>query len=145
MPSKKKSNFTAVTSVPSDASFDFTSNGQNLRILKGDFYTDIGVTGSLESIGSGTGTTVLVDAGGGDYKIRNLESGDGVNVSVSAEQGALLEIDLDSGADGVPVLQGNNFIRSIKSGPGISVSADNGAIQISAGVESSQNCSGVDA
>ena len=50
----KKSNFPALTTVPSDATFDFVSNGTNYKISIADLASYLGSSGSISGGASGT-------------------------------------------------------------------------------------------
>ncbi|MBL4795935.1 MAG: hypothetical protein JKY50_00825 [Oleispira sp.] len=131
----KKSNFTALDNIPSDATLDFVSNGTNFKITLADFLAALGVTGTLSQLGDPLGTPIL-NVAGTDNQIRNLEPGSGINVSVSPNLGALIKHNFTAGIGGVPILTNitadSPTIRSIAAGDGVTVGAQNGSIVISA-------------
>ena len=79
----KKSKFIAKTVIPSDATFDFVSNGENFKITIADFLTALNVTGSIVQVGDALDQPVL-DIQGSVNGIRNLRAGTGVTITQHA-------------------------------------------------------------
>lgn len=131
---RRKSRFPALTTIPSDATFDFVSNGTNYKITAADFFAALGVTGSIEQGGAETGTPVL-DIQGSVNKIRNIENGSGVKAQVSPENGVTLSHNFLFDNTGAALSQDPSLpqpvLRSLTAGSGINVSASGGTIQIS--------------
>lgn len=124
---RKKSNFPAQTTIPNNSTFDFVINGTNYKILDTDFYSALGVTGTLTQLGSTTSVPVL-DKAGSVNRIRNLEAGNGINVGVSAYNGAKISHNFVNGTGGLNLIKDPNvtqpIIRNIQAGAGISASVD---------------------
>jgi hypothetical protein len=132
---RKISNFTAQTSVPSGSYFSFIFNGQNFKILDNNFYSSLGVTGTIVQKGDPLGAPVLNKAGSVN-EIRNIESGSGVQATVSPQGGVLLDHRFTAKTTGFPILTDvsadNPVIRSIQQGAGIQILEDNDVLTISA-------------
>jgi len=111
------------------------SGNTTKSITVADFLTVLGVSGVLVQAGDPTGSPVL-GATGAENEIRNLEAGSGIIPSLSPLNGIELNHRFASGSVGVEVLtdisSDTPLIRSLVAGPGISVGAINGAIQIAA-------------
>ncbi len=133
--STKKSDFTAKTTANDTDTFDFVQNGQNFKIAKSDLVTLFGTTGSLEQLGEVTGVPVLSKSGTVN-RVRNLINGSGVSVTLSPLSGAKISHNFDVDKTGVAIMKNDTdlipTLRSIIAGPGISVAAQNGFIQIAA-------------
>ena len=131
---RKKSQFVAKTTVDAGSYMDYFVNGTNYKISYDNFVTGLGVTGSIVTTGSGTGTPVL-EIDGAVNKIRNLENGSGVITSVSATNGVKLDHNFTADNTGSPVLLNTTAdsptIASISAGSGIQVTAVSNAIEIS--------------
>lgn len=130
---RKISQFTAQTSIPSDAYITYISNNTNYRISLSDFLDSVGVTGTIVQDGDPLGTPIL-DVDGSINNIRNLEPGSGIKTSVSPQNGATIEhgfIEDTSGVELVVDLTADEpKFRSIVGGSGINVAASNGQIQV---------------
>ena len=130
----KKSEFVQQNTVLANSYLDYVVNGSNYKISYDNFVANLGVTGSIIQTGANTGSPVL-DVDGSVNKIRNIESGSGVNANVSAQNGIVLSHNFTANADGLPILLNTTAasptIASIVAGSGISVAAVNaGGIQI---------------
>ena len=88
----KKSNFISNKNIPELATFDFVANGQNFKIPKRSLLSELGVTGTIEQAG-GVDTTPILDIDGNNYKIRNLEAGSGVELSITPQNGLRIAFD----------------------------------------------------
>ncbi len=138
---RKKSNFAAQTSLPSDAYLDYVSGGVNYRIDLTSFQTSLGVTGTIVQAGDSTGLPILQTTGSVN-NIRNLENGAGIISSVSPLNGAKIAQNVANGSGGqntiVDTTTSQIVHRNIKagSGAGVSIDPDDDALIISAtGVE----------
>ena len=132
---RRKSEFIAKDTVQAGGYLDYVVNGTNYKISYDNFVANLGVTGTIIQTGSVTGSPVL-DVDGSVNKIRNIESGSGVNVNISAQNGVILSHSFTANADGLPILLNTTAasptIASIVAGSGISVTAVNtSGIQIS--------------
>lgn len=132
---RKKSEFVQQNTVLANSYLDYVVNGSNYKISYDNFVANLGVTGSIIQTGAVTGSPVL-DVDGSVNKIRNIESGSGVNANVSAQNGIVLSHNFTANADGLPILLNTTAasptIASIVAGSGISVQVVNDAgIQIS--------------
>ena len=125
---RKKSEFIQQGTVLANSYLDYVVNGTNYKISYDNFVANLGVTGSIIQTGSVTGSPVL-DVDGSVNKIRNIESGSGVNANVSAENGIKLSHNFTASADGLPILLNTTAasptIASIVAGSGISVATVN--------------------
>lgn len=130
---KKKSNFTAQTTIPSGATFDFVSNNQNYKITKENMVSEFGTTGTISQKGDPTQTPIL-NINGADNQIRNLEDGPGVKASISSLGGAKIEHNFQQDSVGAQILKNitsdSPIFRSLVAGAGISIAEQNGFIQI---------------
>jgi hypothetical protein len=124
---RKKSNFPVKTSVDSGAYFDFVYSGTNYKILDSDFYASLGVTGTLVQLGSTTSIPIL-DKQGAVNRIRNLEAGNGVKLSLSPHNGAKITHNFVNGTGGVDVIKDPNVaqpvIKNLEAGTNISIADD---------------------
>ncbi len=125
---RKKSDFVAQDTVLANSFMDYFVNNTNYRISYQDLVAGLGVTGSIVTAGSGTGTPVL-DVDGTVNKIRSLENGSGIVTSVTASNGAQISHNFTANALGLPILLNTTAasptIASIVAGNGISISAVN--------------------
>lgn len=130
---RQKSNFPALTTIPSDATFDFVSSGTNFKITLPDFLAGLGVTGTIVQDGNALATPVL-DTQGTVHNIRNLEDGSGITTSVSAENGITIEhnfqLDVTGSALSADFTADSPTFRSIAGGAGITVSAAGDVITV---------------
>jgi hypothetical protein len=132
---RKKSEFIAKDTVQAGGYLDYVVNGTNYKISYDNFVANLGVTGSIVQTGAMTGAAIL-DVQGSVNNIRNLESGAGIAVSVSPENGAKISHNFTASADGFPILLNTTAasptIASIVAGSGISIATVNSSgIQIS--------------
>ena len=137
----KKSTFPALTSIPSDATIDFVSDGANYKITLADYLSSLGVTGSIKQVGDATGAPVL-DVQGPENGVRTISNGPGVNAAVNASNGITLSHNFTASTVGVPVLADtaelSPTVRSIVAGSGMSASLSGDAIVLeSTAVETS--------
>jgi hypothetical protein len=125
---RKKSDFVAQDTVLANSSMDYFVNNTNYRISYQNFVSGLGVTGSIVTTGSGTGTPVL-EVDGTVNKIRSLENGSGIVTSLTASNGAQISHNFTASAEGLPILLNTTAesptIASIVAGSGISVTAVN--------------------
>lgn len=125
---RKKSEFIQQNTVLANSYLDYVVNGTNYKISYDNFVANLGVTGSIIQTGAVTGSPVL-DVDGTVNKIRNIESGSGVNANVSAENGIKLSHNFTASADGLPILLNTTAasptIASIVAGSGISIATVN--------------------
>lgn len=125
---RKKSDFVAQDTVLANSFMDYFVNNTNYRISYSSFVAGLGVTGSIVTTGSGTGTPVL-EIDGTVNKIRNLENGSGIVTSVTPSNGAKISHNFTASAEGLPILLNTTAdsptIASIVAGSGISIAAVN--------------------
>ena len=129
----KKSNFPALTDIPSDATLDFVSGGANYKITLADYLAAVGATGTIVQAGNVTGAPVL-DTQGPVNGIRTISDGSGVKASINAWNGITLDHNFTVDAVGVPAL-GNPAtpsptLRSFVGADGINISLSGDAIVI---------------
>ena len=131
----KKSQFSASTNIPGDATLDYVSQSTNLKITFADFVTNLGVTGTIGQVGSVSGTPVL-DTQGAFNGIRNLEPGPGISTSISPENGLTISSSFTFDTAGVALVDNpaspNPMFRSLLEGPGIDIEAATGTITFTA-------------
>lgn len=127
MTDRKISSFPTTTNLPSGAYLSYVYSGTNYKILDTDFYNSLGVTGTLTQLGAPTGTPVL-DTQGTVNRIRNLESGNGIYITLSPYNGAKISHNFANGTGGVPLIKDINtaqpVVRNIQQGSGITVTLD---------------------
>ena len=125
---RKKSDFVAQDTVLANSFMDYFVNNTNYRISYQSLVAGLGVTGSIVTTGSASGSPVL-EINGTVNKIRNIENGSGVITSVSPTNGVKISHNFTANADGLPILLNTTAdsptIASIVAGSGISVSAVN--------------------
>lgn len=138
----KISDFIVQDEISDNALIPFVENDTNYTIKFGDLQTELGSPGDFETYGPVTGVPIYFMVGsmvvGAPPEItnywRNLVSGNGIDVSVGPEGGALIAHAFDADTTGVPVLvdaeTATPKIRSLTGGSGINVSGVNGNIQI---------------
>lgn len=130
----KKSRFPAQSTIPSDATFDFVSNGHNIKITIADFLTALGVTGALAQ-SSANGSPVLDDQGAVKV-IRNILPGFGISTSIDGENNIVISTDFSFNEVGVALVDdpsaSSAAFRSLVAGTGITIGGSPGQIQIAA-------------
>jgi len=135
MADRKISQFNQQTAIPSGSYFSFIYNGQNYKVLDTDFYSALGVTGTLEQAGDPLGIPILNKAGTVN-QIRNIESGPGVNASLSVEGGIQLSSAVTFDDSGVKLVDDATAeilnYRSLIPGDGIAIGGTDGEITITA-------------
>lgn len=131
---KKKSNFSALSEVPDNTTFDFVYAGQNYKIDKADLLVELGATGTIVQKGEITGTPVL-NINGTENQIRNLIAGSGIYLSLSPEDGITVAHNIVNGSGGADLIDDLTadqlVIKNIVQGDGITVSGSSTGIQIS--------------
>ena len=135
--SVKKSEFSAWgdNALPDAGTIDFVNGGVNYKMTFGNFFKNLGVTGSIVQDGAATGTPVL-DPQGTINNIRNLEPGKGIKAEVSPENGITLENDFTQPNTGIAIIadltQDQYQFRSLLAGDGIQVAQVGDNIKITA-------------
>lgn len=99
----KKSNFNAVTAVTDADFFDFVRNGTNIKVSFSDIKSSIGITVDLGSIGSSLGVPTIIQNTSTSYDFRTMESGSGILVQVSPQNGTEIGLNLKQDVTGVPI------------------------------------------
>jgi len=122
---RRKSLFPELNNVPSDATFDFVSNGANYKIPLADFLTALTATGTIVQDGDPASTPVL-DTQGTVNNIRNLKDGAGIKAAVNPNNGITLDHNFTIDSIGAPIMSGaadiSPVLKSIVAGSGIAVS-----------------------
>lgn len=122
--SQKKSVFTGLISALDTATFDFVSNGQNFKISFSDFKLNLGITGTLQSIGSPLGNPVLTQAGT-VFSFRGIESGSGILAQLSPLNGIEIGLNMTQDTTGVTIFDDLGAVKptvaSVISGGGITI------------------------
>lgn len=132
---RKISNFPASTTVPSTATFSFVDGSTNYKITYANLLSAFNFVGSIAQLGSSKGTPVL-DKQGSVNRIRNLEAGSGISVSISVQNGAKISHNIANGGTGdVALFQDLTatqlIAKKIKAGTGITVTDNGTDIEIS--------------
>lgn len=134
----KKSNFTASTTIPDDATLDYVTNGQNVKIKQSDYLAGLGVSGSVEQDGDPLGTPVL-DKQGTVNAIRNLVGGKGITTSIDAQNSIEIGTDFSFDQSGVAIvddpLADAPAFKSLVAGTDISIVGAAGIATISANTD----------
>ncbi len=132
---RKKSNFPAKTVIESGAFFDYVFGGVNFKILDSDFFTALGVTGTIVPAGDPTGTPIL-DPQGTVNNIRTVEDGPGFKSSVSALNGIKMEHNFSEDIVGQKLFTDltvpSPVARSLLAGAGMSITVDGNVITFAA-------------
>lgn len=123
--SKKISAFTSQSLLDNADQFTFVRNATNFKIPFSDLKADLGVTGSIAQTGDPLGAPVLNSPTANQYEIRNLESGPGMQFSVSAQDGIIGKTNFTQGSAGIPIIKNltdkQQLFRSLVAGDGISI------------------------
>ena len=102
-------------------------NGTNVKILKTDFLSSLGLTGTIVQQGDVTSTPVL-DKQGTVNHIRNLENGPGVKAEISNQDGIRLSHNFTIDNSGEPILGSptkiSPVLKSMKAGTGMKITSD---------------------
>jgi hypothetical protein len=91
MTSQKISSFNVSTALTDSDLFTFVVNGTNKNVSFSNFKLGLGVTGTLTATGDPLAVQVLSEPTASDYKIRAIESGNGIAASVSPNNGVKLD------------------------------------------------------
>lgn len=131
---RKKSQFVAKSTVDAGSYMDYFVNGTNYKISYDNFVTGLGVTGSIVTTGSGTGTPVL-EIDGTVNKIRNITDGSGIITAIDAVNGVEIAHNFTVDSIGEPIMQNSTTASptfvSIVGGNGINVVTTGSQINIS--------------
>ena len=130
---RKKSQFVAKSTVDAGSYMDYFVNGTNYKISYDNFVSGLGVTGSIVTTGSGTGTPVL-EIDGTTNKIRNITDGSGIITAIDAVDGVEIAHNFTVDSIGEPIMQTSTassptFV-SIVGGDGINVTTTGTQINI---------------
>ena len=132
MSSKKISEFISQSSLADTDNFDFIRNGYNYRVSFDTMKSSLGALGNITSVGNGS---PVLDSTGTNYQIRTIESGNGVNVALSAFNGLKISTSFTSDDGGVQLVdsfdQATPKFRSLVAGNGINIGVSGDEIQIS--------------
>jgi hypothetical protein len=101
---KKKSNFTAQTSVSDSDFVDIFRSGINRKVSFADFKLSLGITGTLQSIGSPTATPVMTQSGT-VFSFRAIESGPGIISQLSPLDGIQLSSNIFQSTGGFSIIE----------------------------------------
>ncbi len=129
----KISDMLGATTLTSGDYITIVQDGQNKKITVSDFILGLSVSGSLVQAGDLTAIPIL-DAQGNVNNIRGVEPGPGITASVTVNNGIEIRHAFAFDTTGAPLTPNSEvavpIIRSIVAGPGISVGASGGVIQI---------------
>ena len=131
----KKSNFSASTAVTDTDYFDFVRNGTNIKVSFADVKASIGITVSLNGVGSPLGNPTMYQQTSTSYAFRAIESGSGVLAQISPLNGIEVGLNLTQDATGSAVFDDvgatKPTVASFTAGQGISITKTLNAIEIS--------------
>lgn len=102
--SEKISEFTTVTTFTDSDYIALVRNGTNLKASYSSLKLDLGVTGSLESVGNEFAPPVLTGTAP-DYQIRAIESSKGIVSTISPENGIDIACNFTQPAGGVEIIE----------------------------------------
>ena len=133
--SQKISQFNTQALLQNTDLFTFVRNGQNTNATFQTIKDDLGVTGTISPTGDPAGSPILETVQAGEYNIRNAESGPGVIVSISPQNGLLIGWNVSQDPPGIPITSGISaptpaFI-SLIPGSGMQISKDGDVITFS--------------
>tara|TARA_R110000803_G_scaffold135910_1_gene202857 strand:- start:423 stop:860 length:438 start_codon:yes stop_codon:yes gene_type:complete len=131
----KQSAFTASSSIPVGAYFNYTYNNVNYKVSDSDLIGSLGATGTLVQSGPASGAIPVLDVSGTINRIRNITNGHGINASINAENGITFSTSFTYNNTGARLVDDASasaaVFRSIVGGSGIDVVATAGVITIS--------------
>ena len=131
----KISDFTAWgnNALPDSGNVTFTYNGANYKMTLANFQSQLGVTGTLTTLGDATATSILVGSAG-SYQVRQITGTSGVSVSVNGDGTIKVAGAVSFGSTGVKLVNDPDAtslaFRSIVAGDDISVTGATGTITI---------------
>lgn len=135
---QKISDFTNQSGLIGTDLITIVRNGTNFNVTFAQLINSLGVTGTLTSIGSPTGTPVLNQPIAGVNQIRKFEANKGLQVSTSAQDGVLIGNDFINGSGGLDLIENlsadKTLFRNVSGGPGITIAIDGESIQIASAI-----------
>ena len=130
---RKKSSFIAKTSVTAGGYMDFFVSNTNYKIAYSAFVAGLGVTGTITTLGSASGTPIL-NISGTVNRIRNIENGSGITSSVSASEGCEIKHNFLADGTGHALFKDTTAaqptIASLVAGSGISLTTTSNYITV---------------
>ncbi|MCK5444529.1 MAG: hypothetical protein KAI73_02830, partial [Rhodospirillaceae bacterium] len=130
---RKKSLFPVQPTVLAGAAFDYVVSGVNYSISFTNLLLELGATGTMQQEGDATGTPIL-DVQGSINGIRDLEAGSGIQTSVGAQNGAVIEHNFQLDTVGVALSAdftiASPVLRSLVAGDGIIITGAGDEIEI---------------
>lgn len=134
MTSKKISDFTAQSTFQSGDQLNIVRSSTNFKIDVSNLASFLGVTGTIQPVGSGSAIPVLEQPSGTQNNIRGIESGSGILASISALNGITLKHNFTFDSTGAKLVVDETItspvFRSIKAGSGITVTASGNIITV---------------
>lgn len=130
----RKSQFTADTTIPSTATFDFVTQGMNIKVTFADLVNNLGVTGTIVSTTEAL-TTPVLDKAGSVNTIRALKEGSGIGLDITGENSIEISTSFNVSTSGAPIMDETTdptTVRSLVAGDGISLGLSAEEIQITA-------------
>lgn len=132
---RKISNFPAKTIIPTTATLSFVDGTTNYKITYANLLSAFNFVGSITQLGAATGTPIL-DTQGSVNRIRNLEAGSGISLSLSTQNGAKIAHNIaDGGTGDVSLFQSLTtaqlVAKKLKAGSGITLTDNGTDIEIS--------------
>jgi len=131
----KQSAFTASSSIPVGAYFNYTYNKVNYKVSDSDLIGSLGATGTLVQSGPASGAIPVLDVSGTINRIRNITNGHGINASINAENGITFSTSFTYNNTGARLVDDASasaaVFRSIVGGSGVDVVGSTGLITVS--------------
>lgn len=136
----KKSAFTTGTTIPSNATLDYVSNGQNFKITFANFLGQAGLSLNLEQLGD-PATTPVLDTVGSTNRIRNIGGTNGISVGTDASNGVQVSTNFTFDATGAPLVPDSAAetlaFKSLVGGTGVTITNAASTLTLNANTASS--------
>lgn len=143
MTSKKISDFTAQSTFQSGDQLNIVRSSTNFKIDVSNLASFLGVTGTIQPVGSGSAIPVLEQPSATSNNIRGVESGSGILASISAQNGITLKHNFTFDKTGQALVVDETIaspvFKSIVAGSGISVGTSGNTIVVSASAVGASN------
>lgn len=134
MTSKKISGFTAQSTFQAGDQLNIVRSSTNFKIDISNLAAFLGVTGTIQPVGSGSAIPVLEQPSATSNNIRGVESGSGILASISAQNGITLKHNFTFDKTGAKLTADETIaspvFRSIKAGSGINITASGNVITV---------------
>jgi len=139
MVSRKESELTTKTTFSTSDLVTGLSGGTNYNFSYSTLFKAFSGLGSFNQSGNPLGVPILEQPSAGVNNIRNLESGAGVNFSVSAQNGVIGKWNITQDGTGVSLVENLTSLKpdlaSLESGAGISIVKTGNVINVSSTID----------